>query len=116
MLNTVRTRFKAMGAPSFPAAHLLVFWGGRQFGFDGFANNPVDFARSVRCPILFLHGREDPRARLKEGHRVFDAVPGPKRFEEFPGVAHEAAAEKIRDRWKSAVEQWLPEVETQQAR
>lgn len=30
MLSTVQNRFSAMGLPSFPGAHLLVFWGGVQ--------------------------------------------------------------------------------------
>jgi dipeptidyl aminopeptidase/acylaminoacyl peptidase len=78
MLSTVRNRFKLMGVPSFPCAELLVFWGGRQFGFNGFKHNPVDYAASVRCPILFLHGTADSRAHLAEARHVYDAVPGPK--------------------------------------
>ena len=56
MLSTVRNRFKLMHVPSFPGAELLVFWGGRQAGFDGFSLNPVEYATSIRCPTLFLHG------------------------------------------------------------
>jgi alpha-beta hydrolase superfamily lysophospholipase len=111
MLSTVRNRFNAMGVPSFPCAQLLVFWGGRQFGFNGFANNPADFAASVCCPILFLHGADDPRARIQEARRVFAAVPGPKQFEEFPGLAHETSVSKFRLRWQAAVEQLLRKVE-----
>ena len=37
MLSTVKNRFSAMGWPSFPGAYLLVFWGGFQQGFWGFA-------------------------------------------------------------------------------
>jgi uncharacterized protein len=80
MLNTVRHRFEAMGVPSFPSAELLVFWGGRQAGFNGFAHNPVQYAASVTCPILFLHGATDARAHIEEARRVFAAVPAPKRF------------------------------------
>jgi len=71
MLNTVGHRFGAMGLPAFPGAQLLVFWGGIQAGFNGFAHNPVDYAAGVRCPILFLHGDDDPRARLEEARRVW---------------------------------------------
>jgi hypothetical protein len=61
MLNTVRHRFHAMGIPAFPSAQLLVFWGGRQWGFDGFAHNPVQYAASLNCPSLFMHGANDPK-------------------------------------------------------
>jgi pimeloyl-ACP methyl ester carboxylesterase len=111
MLNTVRNRFRAMGVPSFPSAQLLVFWGGCQAGFNGFGHNPADYARSVKCPILFLHGTADPRARIEEARRIFEAVPGVKRFQEFSGVRHEAAIVRFRTQWGEAVGQFLLEVE-----
>jgi len=107
MLNTVRHRFEAMGVPSFPSAQLLVFWGGHQAGFNGFAHNPLQYAASVRCPILFLHGTADPRAHLEEARRVFDAVSAPKRFKEFPNLGHEAAATRFPTEWKQTVRQFL---------
>ncbi len=103
MLNTVRNRFDAMGVPSFPCAHLLVFWGGRQWGFNGFKHNPVDYARSLNCRAIFMHGADDPRAKLSEGRRVYDAAPGQKMFEEFPAVGHEAYISKYPAEWKAAV-------------
>ena len=107
MLGTVRNRFDAMGVPSFPAAELLVFWGGRQFGFNGFAHNPADYARSLECTALFLHGADDPRARLAEGRRVFDAAPGPKRLVAFDDVGHESCAARHPEQWRAAVRAFL---------
>jgi uncharacterized protein len=103
----VRHRFKLMGVPSFPGAALLVFWGGRQLGFNAFANNPVEYAASVRCPILFLHGAADPRARLAEARQVYEAVPGQKWFKEFAGIAHAAIVVHNRRQWKETVSQFL---------
>ena len=103
LLNTVRHRFELMRVPSFPSAELLVFWGGRQAGFDGFAHNPVSYAADLRCPILFLHGGADPRARIEEARRVFAAVPGRKTFKEFPRIAHEPAVVRYPEEWKDAV-------------
>lgn len=107
MLTTVRHRFSLMGVPKFPGAELLVFWGGWQLGFNGFANNPVDFARDVRCPILFLHGAADPRARLEEARHVYDAVPGPKWFKEFEGVGHASGVVSHHTAWVQSVRQFL---------
>ena len=89
MLNTVRNRFDAMRIPSFPSAELLVFWGGQQWGFDGFQHNPMDYASSLKSPILFMHGTDDLRATISEGRRVFDAVPSPKDFKKFGQTGHE---------------------------
>ena len=111
MLNAVRHRFELMGVPSFPGAELLVFWGGRQAGFNGFGHNPVRYAASVDCPILFLHGAADPRARVEEARRVFDAVPALKRFTEFPGIGHVACIIRYPDEWRKSVGQFLREAE-----
>jgi dipeptidyl aminopeptidase/acylaminoacyl peptidase len=116
MLNTVRHRFEAMHVPSFPCAELLVFWGGHQFGFDAFAHNPVDYAASVPCPILFFHGSADPRARVSEARRVYEAIPGAKTFHEFAALRHEPAVKRFPGEWTGAVSQFLRTNETAQAR
>ncbi|MGD9613002.1 MAG: alpha/beta hydrolase [Kiritimatiellia bacterium] len=108
MLGTVRNRFDAMGVPSFPAAELLVFWGGRQFGFNGFAHNPVDYAKSLECPALFLHGTDDPRATLAEGRRVFAAAPSRrKQFVAFADVGHDSYLARQPDPWRAAVRPFI---------
>lgn len=104
MLNTVRNRFHAMRIPSWPSAELLVFWGGRQWGFDGFSHNPISYASSVDCPVLFMHGRDDPRARLEEGRRVFEAVAGEKEFVTFDKTGHESYMTTHPAEWRRAVD------------
>lgn len=98
-----------MSLPSFPFADLLVFWGGQLGGFNAFALNPAEYATAVHCPILFLHGAADPRAHLEEGRNVFNAVPGTalKRFQEFPGLGHEAAVKRYPEEWKRAVREFM---------
>jgi uncharacterized protein len=111
LLATVRHRFEAMGVPSFPCAELLVFWGGQQAGFDGFSHNPVEYAASVECPALFLHGTEDPRARVGEARQVFEAVAGPKHFQSFPQLGHEPALRHRAEEWHRAIKPFLRTVE-----
>lgn len=108
MLGTVRNRFDAMGVPAFPSAELLTFWGGRQFGFNGFAHNPVDYAKSLECPALFLHGADDPRATLAEGRRVFEASPSPrKQFVVFENIGHASYLARHPDPWRDAVQPFI---------
>ena len=108
MLGTVRHRFDAMGVPAFPAAELLTFWGGRLFGFDGFAHNPVAYAQALECPALFLHGADDPRAPLAGGRRVFAAAPSRrKQFVVFDAVGHGSYLARHPDRWRAAVQPFL---------
>lgn len=107
MLNTVGNRFKSAGLPTFPAAQLLVFWGGQYRGFNGFEHNPVEYAAALDCPALFFHGTNDPNARLAEGRRVFDAVPGPKTFVELPDTGHDGYLIRQRRKWLEAVKRFL---------
>lgn len=108
MLGAIRNRFDAMGVPAFPAAELLTFWGGRQFGFNGFAHNPVEYAKSLECPALFLHGADDPRATLAEGRRVFEAAPSRrKQFVVFENVGHGSYAMRHPDPWRAVVRPFI---------
>jgi alpha-beta hydrolase superfamily lysophospholipase len=111
MLDTVRHRFEAMGVPSFPCAELLVFWGGQQAGFDAFNHNPVEYAAAVECPTLFLHGTDDPRARVNEARQVFDAISGPKHFQSFPQLGHEPALRHHPEDWHRVLTPFLRTVE-----
>jgi len=109
MLNTVRNRFRAMRTPSFPNAELLVFWGGQQRGFNAFRHNPLTYAKSLTMPALFMHGEKDPRATLREGNRVFQAVPGPKQFITFPKSRHESYVGSHPDQWRQSIQAFLSE-------
>jgi dipeptidyl aminopeptidase/acylaminoacyl peptidase len=107
MLGTVRNRFGLMNLPSFPAAELLVFWGGIQIGFSGFEHNPVDYARACDCAALVLHGAEDKNARPEEGRAVFDNLTGSKEMVIFPGVGHTSLYEADAAQWRMVVGQFL---------
>ena len=107
LLGTIRNRFHAMGLPTFPSAELLTFWGGVSFGLDGFAHRPVDYARSISCPVLFMHGKDDTRATLADARRVFDAAPAPKQFVTFEDVGHDSYAARHPDQWQAALHAFL---------
>ncbi len=107
MLHAIRNRFRAMELPPSPGAELLVFWGSARLGFNGFAHKPVLDASAVTCPIVFLHGENDPRATLDEGRRVFDAVPSNKQFHTFSNGGHSSYLDQDRKLWLDAVSPML---------
>jgi alpha-beta hydrolase superfamily lysophospholipase len=107
MLATVKNRFSMMGLPSFPAAHLLVFWGSIQSGFFGIGHNPAEYAKNVQCPALMLHGTEDDRATIEEAEAVFRNLKDQKRFERFAGVGHLSYLAANPDKWKRSISQFL---------
>lgn len=54
--NAVYVRFHRMGFPPFPAAELLMFWGGVQHGLNAFAHNPVEYAQAITVPTVLMRG------------------------------------------------------------
>jgi alpha-beta hydrolase superfamily lysophospholipase len=106
-LTTVRNRFGRLGVPSFPAAELLVFWGGVQVGFSGFGHNPVEYARRCDCAALVLHGAEDPHAKPEEGRAIYENLAGRKEWVVFPRAGHVSLLEADPDQWKAAVGSFL---------
>jgi alpha-beta hydrolase superfamily lysophospholipase len=113
LLSTVGNRFNAMGLPAFPTSELLVFWGSVQQGSNGFANNPVEYARSVRCPTLLMHGEQDPRVTVEQSRAIYDALGGYKEQVEFRGAGHQSLIATAPQLWKDSAEHFLRHVEGQ---
>lgn len=109
LLNTVRHRFTGMGLPSFPAAELLVLWGGWQQGFNAFRYKPVDDAAAVRCPTLLMNGDRDPWVTIEEAGAIFDRLGGPKRLKIFPGLRHQSFLHARPQEWRRTVSGFLAE-------
>lgn len=103
LLNTIKNRFQVLGIPAFPGAHILVFWGGLQAGFNGFTHNPIDYARAVNVPTLFLHGENDNRAKLQDAYTVYESIPALKQFSAFPDTVHESHFARHPEKWKKEI-------------
>jgi uncharacterized protein len=107
MLSTVENRFHAMHLPAFPLARLLVYWGGRQFGYSAFNLNPADYATHVSCPVLMMQGGHDPRVTNAQAQNLFDHLAGPKRFELFDDDGHCMFLLNHHNRWIKTVTEFL---------
>ncbi|MDX2240118.1 MAG: alpha/beta hydrolase [Leptolyngbyaceae cyanobacterium bins.302] len=107
LLSTVRHRFEAMGIPSFPGAELIVGWGGIQQGIDGFAHNPIDYAKAIKCPVLLMYGTSDQRVTSQEIQSIFDTLPGRKQLVVFSAIGHGSLASDAPSKWKQSVQQFL---------
>jgi alpha-beta hydrolase superfamily lysophospholipase len=107
LLSTVANRLDSMGLPAFPLAHLLVFWGGVQHGFNGFEHNPVEYAAHVSCPILLLHGKRDRRVTLAQMQAIFEHLGGDKHLETFDNVGHSSYVAAEPNAWQQRVGTFL---------
>jgi alpha-beta hydrolase superfamily lysophospholipase len=107
LLGTIRNRFRSMDVPAWPAAELLLYWGGRQQGFDAFAHNPVAYAERVEVPTLVLNGADDPRVTLVDAHRLHAALGAHGELCVIPGVGHVTMAAAAPEPWRAAVGEFL---------
>ena len=107
MLQTVKSRFADMGVPSFPMAHLLMFWGGMQNGFNAYKHNPAEYARNIDCPTLLLYGEQDIKVSRQEIDQIFENIQGEKYLKTYPESGHENYLIKYSDKWKQDVEEFL---------
>jgi len=105
--HAVVHRFELMRVPPYPAAWLLLGWGGVREGFNALAFAPRVDAQAVRCPLLVLRGSLDPTVTHDEALRVVNASSGVHRYVEFPGVGHEPLAQHHAREWLAAVGPFL---------
>jgi uncharacterized protein len=107
LLDAVRSRIRVTHVPTFPLAEAIVFWGGVQHGFNGFAHNPVDDARQVKCPTLVFHGKRDKWTTGAEIDRIYQNLQGVKQLSIFPNAGHDLLVTIDRNRWRQDLERFL---------
>ena len=110
LVDAVGSRVRTNFIPAFPLAESIVFWGGIQHGFNGFAHNPVDYAAQVHCPTLILQGELDPWTTATEIDRIYQNLRGTKQLSIFPKTGHNLLVTVDRDRWTQDVDKFLLKV------
>ena len=109
-LNTAKIRFHATGLPGTPFSELLIFWGSLQWAFNFFAHNPVNYARSVNCPALILHGEKDERAPLEQARSIAQATGNKGQLIIYSGVPHMPIVDARPSEWRRDVSRFLQRV------
>ena len=107
MYQTTAARFREMGAPVFPMAPLLVFWGGIQNGFWAFGHNPIEYAKRVNCPTLLMRGGEDKYVSKQETDDIYANLSCPKQKIVYPLAGHENYLVKYKNEWVNDVKGFL---------
>jgi alpha-beta hydrolase superfamily lysophospholipase len=105
--STVRHRFDTFRIPDFPAADLLLFWGGVQQGFNPWRFNPARYAAAVESPTLLMNGDRDPWVSVSEARNIFDRLRGPKRLQVFAGLGHQSFISARHAEWTAVVGNFL---------
>lgn len=107
MYKTVCARFKAVSAPAFPIAPVLVFWGGTINGFWAFGHAPEEYAKSVTCPTLLLAGGRDERVSNEEITDIFGNLNGEKTLKVYANAGHESYLNDHKEEWLNDVSSFL---------
>ena len=110
LLTAVRTRFKNNSLVAFPMAELIVFWGGIQHGFNGFAHQPIEDAKAVKCPTLIFAGERDRTISLAEVEKLSQNLDVPKNLVVFPQAGHEILARNHRQLWLATTKDFLTNI------
>jgi uncharacterized protein len=110
LLDSVRSRLRAMWFPSFPMAELIVFWGGVQHGVNGFDHNPETYASQVKSPTLLMQGKLDQWTSLEEINHIFKNLPSSKQLLIFPNTGHSLLVTVDKEYWQQNVDRFLSKV------
>ncbi|MDX9973746.1 MAG: alpha/beta fold hydrolase [FCB group bacterium] len=103
MLSAIKNRFRMMHVPAFPAAHLVVLWGGVQFGYNAFEHDARAYAAKVHVPVLLIGGGDDARVTVDQLKSVYASLAGPKQLEIFEDAGHGGYLKDDARRWRRIV-------------
>jgi pimeloyl-ACP methyl ester carboxylesterase len=105
--GTLGNRLAMIGIPRAPLAQGIAFWIGAQHGFNGLAHDPVNYARRVRCPVLFLQGENDTLVG-RDAALAYARVFGNRAtFQLFPKAGHAWLIRDAPELWRKSVRDFL---------
>ncbi|MGB7414058.1 MAG: alpha/beta fold hydrolase [Thermosynechococcaceae cyanobacterium] len=105
--DAIANRISAFHLPTFPLTELLVFWGGIQQGFNGFAHSPINYAQQVTCPTLILQGQHDRWISLPEVKKLQAQIRGASELVVFPTAGHQLLVTVAPELWEEKIRNFL---------
>lgn len=107
MVKTAKIRFDAMGVPNTPFAHILLFYGGLQTGYNPFKHSPINYAKQIDVPTLLFYGAKDKRVHRSETDEIFKNLQGEKELYIFKNSMHECFLNDHKNEWIQEVDKFL---------
>lgn len=107
LTNTLGNRLNLLGVPAFPLARVITFWIGMQNGFNALAHNPVEYARSVRCPVLLMQGENDQFVGQTAAKAIAATLKDRVTFKILPQCGHAHLVRDGEKLWRAEVRQFL---------
>jgi len=75
--------------------------------FSSYRFATAEWMAGVQTPTLVIHGDRDSVIPYRLGQRLYDALPGPKRFVAIPGGDHNDSAPAAPERYWAAVREFI---------
>ncbi|MEO0534142.1 MAG: alpha/beta fold hydrolase [Cyanobacteria bacterium P01_A01_bin.123] len=107
LVDSVKSRLRAVHVPPFPLAELIVFWGSIQHGFNGFTHNPIVYAQQINSPTLVFQGEQDKWISVNEVEALVQNLQGPKQLVVFPNAGHNLLVTVDQAFWQRHIQQFL---------
>ena len=107
ILGAAEGRIKMMGLPGEPLASLIIFWGGVEHAFWAFKMKPVQYVKSITCPVLIQWGQQDPRVSRGEIDDICNNIPSAKKLVLYENSGHESLCKKETQKWTAAISAFL---------
>lgn len=107
--NTLGNRLHLLGVPATPLSQTIAFWIGMQNGFNGLAHNPVEYARSIRCPVLLMQGANDQLVGIRSAQAMASSFGERATSLIFPNCGHAFLVRDAEVSWRANVRRFLDE-------
>jgi len=104
---TLGNRLAMIGIPRAPLSQGIAFWIGVQHGFNGLAHDPIDYARHVRCPVLFLQGENDTLVGRNAALAYAKVFGDRATFQLLPKTGHAWLIRDAPELWRRSVRGFL---------
>jgi uncharacterized protein len=108
MVEAAEGMLRNMQAPQEPFGNLLIFWGGAEQSYWAYSMKPVDYAKSISCPVLQQIGAKDIRVTEKESEEIFANISSSqKKLIVYTECGHESIYAKEQSKWLATVTSFL---------
>ena len=113
--DVFRARFHTNNRPIFPVLYEIGWLIRRHIGVDIKRQGPIRYIGKVRCPVLFIHSKEDVSSLPEFVPQLFDACKAPKTLVWMEHGAHSHLRAANTERYDQIVTEFTNSLETASA-
>ncbi|MBD3313016.1 alpha/beta fold hydrolase [Candidatus Woesearchaeota archaeon] len=78
-----------------------------EFLHDAENHDIIKSIKAIRCPVLIMHGTDDPRVPFQDARELFNHAPEPRQLELIDGADHRITGDSHREQLLDILIDWL---------